>query len=153
LGQQAGVVLLYVLGMALAVAEVFIPGVVIGLIGLGLIVTSIYLGFGLSAALGWTLTAVTLAAIPVYAVFWVKVLNRMFAMNATQKGYTSAQTELKSLVGQEGVALTPLRPVGMALIGGKKVDVVSESEVIDRDTRIKVIEVESNRVVVRTVRS
>lgn len=153
MGQEAGVIVLYSLGMALAVAEIFLPGAIIGLIGLGMICTAIYLGFNLSAAMGWTLTVITVVSIPVYAVFWVKVLNRMFAMNATQKGYTSAQTELKSLVGQEGVALTILRPAGTAMIGGKKVDVVSESEVIDADTRIKVVEVESNRVVVRPVRA
>lgn len=153
MGQEAGVIVLYSLGMALAVAEIFLPGAIIGLIGLGMICTAIYLGFNLSAAMGWTLTVITVVSIPVYAVFWVKVLNRMFAMNATQKGYTSAQTELKSLVGQEGVALTILRPAGAAMIGGKKVDVVSESEVIDADTRIKVVEVESNRVVVRPVRA
>jgi membrane-bound serine protease (ClpP class) len=152
-GQEAGVILLYVLGMALAVAEIFLPGVVVGLIGLGMICTAIYLGFNISAAMGWTLTVLTVVSIPVYAIFWVKVLNRMFAMNATQKGYTSAQTELKVLVGHEGVAVTTLRPAGTALIEGKKVDVVSESEVIDADTRIKVVEVESNRVVVRAVRA
>ena len=34
MGQEAGVILLYALGMALAVAEIFLPGAVIGLIGL-----------------------------------------------------------------------------------------------------------------------
>ena len=153
MSQEAGVILLYVLGMALAVAEIFLPGVVIGLIGLGMVCTSIYMGFNLSATLGWTLAILTVLSIPVYAIFWVQVLNRMFAMNATQKGYTSAQTELKILVGHEGVAVTMLRPAGTALIDGKRVDVVSESEVINADTRIQVVEVESNRVVVRPART
>jgi membrane-bound serine protease (ClpP class) len=61
--------------------------------------------------------------------------------------------QYKDLVGQEGVALTTLRPAGMARFGEKKVDVVSEGEEVERDSRVRVIEVKGNRVVVRAVRS
>ena len=148
-----GIVFLYVIGMALAVAEVFLPGAIMGLIGLVCVLASIYLAFqGGFLVLGWTLVAVTVAAIPVMIVLWVKVLNRVLAMKQTQEGYTGAQVELKEMVGQEGVAMTQLRPSGMARIGDLKVDVVSEGEVIDRDSRVRVIEVASNRVVVRAVK-
>ena len=151
---QLGIVFLYVIGMALAVAEVFIPGAVMGLIGLVCVLASIYLAFQQeSVALGWSLVGITIAAIPVLVILWVKVLNRVFAIKQTQEGYTSAQVELKALVGQEGVALTQLRPSGMARFADEKVDVVSEGEVIERGSRVRVIEVESNRVVVRAVRS
>ena len=148
-----GIVFLYIVGMALAVAEVFLPGAIMGLIGLVCVLASIYLAFqeGL-VTLGWTLVIVTVAAIPVMVILWVKVLNRVLAMKQTQEGYTGAQVELKEMVGQEGVAMTQLRPSGMARIGDLKVDVVSEGEVIDRDSRVRVIEVASNRVVVRAVK-
>ena len=148
-----GIIFLYVIGMALAIAEVFLPGAIMGLIGLVCVLASIYLAFqGELVALGWTLVAVTVASIPVMIVLWLKVLTRVLAMKQTQEGYTSAQVELKDLLGQEGVALTQLRPSGMARIGDQKVDVVSDGEVIDRDSRIRVIEVTSNRVVVRVVK-
>jgi len=148
-----GIIFLYVIGMALAIAEVFLPGAIMGLIGLVCVLASIYLAFqGGLVALGWTLVAVTVASIPVMVILWLKVLNRVLAMKQTQEGYTSAQVELKELVGQEGVALTQLRPSGMARINEQKVDVVSDGEVIDRDSRIRVIEVTSNRVVVRAVK-
>jgi membrane-bound ClpP family serine protease len=41
----------------------------------------------------------------------------------------------------------------MARFGEKKVDVVSEGEVVDPDSRVRVIEVKGNRVVVRAIRS
>ena len=151
---QLGIIFLYVIGMALAIAEVFLPGAVMGLIGLVCVLASIYLAFQQeSIALGWSLVGITIAAIPVLVILWVKVLNRVFAIKQTQEGYTSAQVELKALVGQEGVALTQLRPSGMARFADEKVDVVSEGEVIERGSRVRVIEVESNRVVVRAVRS
>ena len=151
---QLGIIFLYVIGMALAIAELFLPGVIIGLIGLVCVLASIYLAFEhQNAGLGWTLVVITIASIPMMVILWLKVLDRVFAMKQTQKGYSSAQVELKALIGQEGVAITQLRPAGTARFGEQKVDVVSESEVIERDARVKVIEVKSNRVVVRAVKT
>ena len=152
LGSELWIVLLFALGLSLIVAEIFLVGVVLGLIGLACMLVSIYFGFEKSAGLGWTLVAIAAASVPVLAFVWVKVINRVLAMKFTQTGYTSAQMQYKDLVGQEGVALTTLRPAGMARFGEKKVDVVSEGEVVDRDSRVRVVEVKGNRVVVRAVR-
>lgn len=62
--------------------------------------------------------------------------------------YHSAPAGLGALVGQQGVAETDLRMSGKARIGGKLVDVVSESEYLDRGTPIRVLAVEGIRVVV-----
>ena len=152
MGSELWVVLLFALGLSLIVAEIFLVGVVLGLIGLTCMLVSIYFGFEKSAGLGWTLVVIAAASVPVLAIVWVKVINRVLAMKFTQTGYTSAQMQYKDLVGQEGVALTALRPAGMARFGDKKVDVVSEGEVVDRDARVRVVEVKGNRVVVRAVR-
>ena len=152
MGSELWVVLLFALGLSLIVAEIFLVGVVLGLIGLTCMLVSIYFGFEKSAGLGWTLVVIAAASVPVLAIVWVKVINRVLAMKFTQTGYTGAQMQYKDLVGQEGVALTALRPAGMARFGEKKVDVVSEGEVIDRDSRVRVVEVKGNRVVVRAVR-
>jgi membrane-bound serine protease (ClpP class) len=153
LGSELWIVALFALGLSLIVAEIFLVGVVLGLIGLLCMLASIYFGFEKSAGLGWTLVAIAAASVPVLAIVWVKVINRVLAMKFTQAGYTSAQMQYKDLVGQEGVALTTLRPAGMARFGEKKVDVVSEGEEVERDSRVRVIEVKGNRVVVRAVRS
>ena len=148
---QLGIILLYVAGMALVIAEIILPGVVIGLVGMGCMGSAIWLAFKQSASFGWTLVVIALACIPVMAFLYIKVLNRFFVMSGTQKGTSGAKVQPKDLVGQEGVALTPLRPAGTARIGERKVDVVSDGEVIDPGTRVRVIEVKGNRVVVRAV--
>jgi membrane-bound serine protease (ClpP class) len=152
-GSELWIVVLFALGLSLIVAEIFLVGVVLGLIGLTCMLVSIYFGFEKSAGLGWTLVAIAAASVPVLAFVWVKVINRVLAMKFTQAGYTSAQMQYKDLVGQEGVALTSLRPAGMARFGDKKVDVVSEGEQVEPDSRVRVIEVKGNRVVVRAVRN
>jgi membrane-bound serine protease (ClpP class) len=152
MGKELGIVMLYIIGMGLGVAEIFLPGVVLGLTGLACVLGSIYFAFMTSPVLGWTLSGITVVSIPFLITLWTKVLNRMMAMKHTEAGYSGAQMEHKALLGKEGVALTKLRPSGTARIEDRKVDVVSEGEIIEVDTRVRVIEVKGNRVVVRPVK-
>jgi membrane-bound serine protease (ClpP class) len=59
--------------------------------------------------------------------------------------------DLRLLAGQEGTALTVLRPAGKAKINGRLVDVVSDGPYILPDSRIEIVEVSGNRVVVRQI--
>lgn len=78
-------------------------------------------------------------------------LRRWLVLNADVKadaGYI-ATGKHELLLGREGVASTPLRPSGTGLIDGRRVNVAADGEFIEKDCRIKVVEVEGNRVVVR----
>jgi membrane-bound ClpP family serine protease len=55
------------------------------------------------------------------------------------------------LAGAEGEALSPLGPPGIAMLKGKQYDVVTRGEMLEKGTRIKVIEVSGNRIVVKKV--
>jgi membrane-bound serine protease (ClpP class) len=59
--------------------------------------------------------------------------------------------ELQALLGAIGVAATPLRPAGKSQFGDSFVDVVAEGGYIMPGTRVQVVEVEGNRVVVKEV--
>lgn len=72
------------------------------------------------------------------------------AASLTPEGGT-AEAELAPLVGKEGVAQSELRPAGVASIEGRRVDVVADGAFIPAATRVRVIAVEGNRVVVRKV--
>jgi membrane-bound serine protease (ClpP class) len=64
-------------------------------------------------------------------------------------GYVSAPESDLRLLGREGHAWSPLHPSGIAEIDGRRVDVVSEGELIDAGRPIKVIRVDGNRIVVK----
>lgn len=69
-------------------------------------------------------------------------------------GETESDSEPRrdlSLVGSRGKALTRLRPAGVAEIGGKRVDVVTEGDWVERGTAIEVIQDTGYRRVVRAV--
>lgn len=59
--------------------------------------------------------------------------------------------DLEYFLGKEGVAITVLRPAGTADFDGVKLDVVSESEFIQKDSKIRIIKVEGRRIVVRQI--
>ncbi len=53
------------------------------------------------------------------------------------------------LIGRVGVATTHLRPAGKAEVDHQLIDVIAESEPIDRGTPLEVVDAHANRVVVR----
>jgi membrane-bound serine protease (ClpP class) len=69
-------------------------------------------------------------------------------MGADQ-GYTSPPENDRLQLGRAGIALSPLRPAGVADIGGSRVDVVSDGAFVDAGAAIEVTRVDGNRVVVR----
>jgi membrane-bound serine protease (ClpP class) len=59
--------------------------------------------------------------------------------------------ELKEMLGAEGLVVTPLRPVGMCDFSGQRVECVAESGYVDKDKKVKVINVESTQLTVRVI--
>ncbi len=69
---------------------------------------------------------------------------------AADEGYASAPESDARLAGQErGARSSPLHPAGIAEIDGRRVDVVSDGELIDAGQFIEVTRVDGNRIVVR----
>ncbi|GIX07757.1 MAG: hypothetical protein KatS3mg115_2160 [Candidatus Poribacteria bacterium] len=85
--------------------------------------------------------------------FWLARRLILTARQESSVGYRATPEELTKLVGMEGVTKTPLRPVGVAEIGGRRYDVVTDGEYLAAGTPVRVIEVEGTRVLVRPVHS
>jgi membrane-bound serine protease (ClpP class) len=62
------------------------------------------------------------------------------------------ESAYRKFLEKEGVAKTDLRPAGVVLVDGQRVDVVTEGAMIEVGARVKVVAVEGNRIVVRRVR-
>jgi len=65
-----------------------------------------------------------------------------------KQGFTSEPLSDHKLVGKTGLAMSGLRPAGIAEINGKRVDVVSDGGYIEAGQPIKVDHVDGNRIVV-----
>ena len=159
-------VLLFVIGLALVIGDLFfVTGFgLLALPGLVLMFTSIFLSLMGRLDL-WTWDSAGLAVRPimismlltlVVGAIMIKRLPKSAAwqrvvLNEQESGYRAAPAEHRSLEGKEGKALTDLRPGGTAEVDGQRVSVTTEGGFLGKDTNVKVVEVEGNRIVVRKV--
>ncbi|MHC4320936.1 MAG: NfeD family protein [Planctomycetota bacterium] len=148
------IITLYIIGLAAITIELFIPGAIVGLCGTGCVIASIIFAYlHVSNLLGHILLGIGICFIPIFFVTWYKLLTKTFAVKASEKGFTSSADKSNDLLYAEGVAITTLRPSGTANFNGNKVDVVSDGEMILKNTKIKVTYVKGNRIVVRPVKT
>ncbi len=148
------VIMLLVAGALLLLLETVLPGMIAGVVGLLCLGAAVYVGYDrLGTPAGhWVLLGV-LCGLIAGTIVWLKYfptspLARPFVSKGT---VGEIGTERPELLDQNGTALTPLRPSGMALLNGKKVDVVTEGAMIERGKSIKVVAVEGMRVIVREI--
>jgi membrane-bound serine protease (ClpP class) len=150
----SGIITLYIIGLIAITIELFIPGAIVGICGAGCVVASIIFAYlHVSNWLGHILLGIGICFIPIFFITWYKLLTKTFAVNASEEGFSSSKKKLEDLISAEGVAITTLRPSGTVIIKGAKVDVVSEGEMILKNTKIKVIDVKGNRIVVKPVKT
>lgn len=146
------------LGLLCIFAEVFLPGGVLGVLGWLLIGTSFvgaYHFWRLSVPFILFVVCIVGAGVGLYVIA-IKLMpktavGKMIFLQNTQKGYDVSVSGQRELVGKEGIALSYLRPTGIAEIEGKRVNVITEGEFIERDARIRVSELKDNQLVVHRI--
>lgn len=146
---------LALLGILLLLIEAFIPG--FGVFGVGGILSmgaSIFLAVPTQQQafqyLAWTAVAFMVALFGIISGLSRRGLGKTLTLARQAKGWVPARADLSHLLGQEGKALTVLRPAGTARFGQDKVDVVTEGEFVPAGTQVKVIRVDGARVIVRS---
>lgn len=148
---------IFVLGLVLLGVELFlIPGFgVTGILGIIGIVSSIFISFGIhniaaAALVVFISLIVDIILIILIARFFVKSkdLKRNVILDSDTSGYNSS-VSYNDLLNKEGIADTFFRPSGYIIIDNKKYDAISEGEFIDKGSKLKVILVEGNKVVVK----
>ncbi|MCB0219266.1 MAG: NfeD family protein [Chrysiogenetes bacterium] len=144
------IISLLVLAYLLLLAELFVPGGILGIIGFGLIVYAVTLAFEISTywGVGTILFSLFVTIAGVVAFARSKTARRLMLSDTDGKTWKSSAEELPELLGKTGVTVSKLRPAGVADFGGVRVDVISDSEFLEAGTPIRVCLVEGNRVVV-----
>ncbi len=154
-----GAAILFFIGFFLLFLEIFIiPGFGVfgisailvltgagafGYFYLGLTGALICAGIGLGLAISATPLAKKLGVLKHFT------LDTILGKDTDQLEDDESKLILSSLIGKTGVSDSMLRPSGIAIIDGNKVDVMTEGVFLNKDTPIKVIKVEGNKVIVR----
>jgi membrane-bound serine protease (ClpP class) len=145
---------LLIIGGGLLYAEVFLPGLIAGAIGLICLIVGVALSFSyFGAAAGMFVLILVIVGLVGLAYWWfTKFHTTKFGKKLILEG-TIGDTGVGDLymefLEQSGVAVTTLRPSGTAKINGRRVGVVTEGQMVEKDTPLKVIAIEGMRVVVR----
>lgn len=144
-----------VIGIALMVLEMFIPGFGLpGISGLVLIAVGIALqAKTVTEALLLLAAVVALLGIALFIMLLVTKTKsfKQSPIVLSTSIHPEPAADLEYLVGKEGKVLTPLRPAGTADFDGVRLDVVAEAAFVPAQTPVRIIKAEGNRIVVRQI--
>lgn len=143
-------------GFALIGIEIFIPGGILGIIGSVFWVIAAFLGWnnfdypynGLSA---FAIVILLILTIYVWIKFFPKSkIGKSLTLNdVIDESASYAESDLK--IGDEGVAISTLRPAGIALINDQRLDVISDSSWVEKNSKIRVIDVQKGHIEVEKI--
>lgn len=146
-------IILFVAAIIFLVAELFLP--TFGLLAIGsgaCAIAGVVIVSWIDATLGLIAAVVLVVAAPfvIYKLIisYPKTMvgKRMLLEKPMQQ---TENTVDSALLGSSGKTITMLRPAGVVDIRGKRVDCVSEGDVIDAGKNVTVVSVNSGRIVVR----
>ena len=161
IAENLPILLCGVIGVGLLVVEAFMPGFGLpGISGIILQVVSVAVTgveHGPVAPLGATLIVLSVDAIAIslalHSATKGKLSKSKLILRDTESneaGYRSNE-DMEVFLGKEGTTITVLRPTGMAEFDGVRLNVVSEGEFVQNGVKVRIVDVEGSRILVRTV--
>ena len=157
-GLSIFMLLIFIGGIALIGLEMFIPGGIVGTVGVVTLVYAIIYVNKSTYYIAFILVISLILAVILYYVnrnvFHKKLmfLDRLVLNDSisTKDGYVASESRLE-LLGQKLIAYTDLRPAGVAILDNEKLDVVTDGDFIEKGNKIEVIRVEGMRIVVKKI--
>lgn len=159
MGWSLPAVMCLIVGLGLMIAEMFTPGMgVPGLLGFVALAAAVVLrADSLASALitlALILVILGIAGFFVYRSFQKGALSRssiILKESIDKKSTSLSDAGAEALIGLEGECLTALRPSGNADFDGRKLDVVSDGAFIEKGSRVRIVQVEGLRILVKKV--
>ena len=148
------IIALLITGAILLFLETLLPGLIAGAIGSICLLAAVILGY---RDFGYKTGSLILAGVLLGLLIGAWCWFRFFPESRIAKKFISQHSVGELGAGSPdflhctGVAHTRLRPSGVAIINGQRVDVVTEGGLIERGAAVKVVAVEGARIVVREI--
>ncbi len=151
------ILILCVVRIIAALAELVLPGGLLGVVGALCLVGAVIATF---VSYGATAGTIALALLVVSGVltlyFWMKQFHRLpftrQLMLNDAVGIDAALQERQTLTGRTGLAMTDLHPSGRGDFDGRKIDVVTEGPQIAKGSKIEIVETRGPSIIVREMR-
>jgi membrane-bound ClpP family serine protease len=150
---QTLVILLLLAGLALLVAEMLLPSQgVLGVAGAVALAAAVVVCFRIDSRAGFAMLVAIVVAAPFAAMLWVKVWPRTPMGRRMILGPITSEIAGASVaVGQTGVSVSELRPMGVCAFGGERLEARAEHGTIPAGKPVQVVEIVDRRPTVRAV--
>jgi membrane-bound serine protease (ClpP class) len=154
------IVILILGGLVLTLAEICIPSFgVLALSSLACFGLAVYYSFALNPLAGVLVLVGLLIGFPIFLVYAIRLLPRtplgrrlsLRKLTADTGGGVPTAQDQVGLIGQEGVAASPLRPSGTVVVGDRRFTATSETGFLPAGARVKVVKSLGLNVMVRPV--
>jgi membrane-bound ClpP family serine protease len=147
-------IMLSIVGVVMFVAEFFLPTHgVLGVLGGVVLLAAVGVCFAINQYLGVTMLLGGTLLAPVVGAAMVRLWPRTWVGRKILLPEVDSRPEpLRFHIGEVGVAVSELRPMGICEFdGGRRLEAVSEHGIVAAGSRVKVMGTESRRPVVRVV--
>jgi membrane-bound ClpP family serine protease len=146
---------LILFGLILIVVEIlFVPGTtLVGVLGFLFLLVGIGYSFSyFGSETGWiTLGATGVASgLILYFAFKANVWGRFALKTSITSKVNEGEVDLL-VVGEEGIAISALRPVGKAELGKRLYEVKTNGEYVDSGCRVRITKIFMNQIIVEPI--
>jgi membrane-bound serine protease (ClpP class) len=148
-------------GIVLLLVELVVPGFgVSGILGLIALVAAVILQIGNPTGMMFVIAIALFVVAAVVLIIYRSVIKGRLGRSRIilQEQIDGESNELsdaqqQALVGKSGVTLSPLRPSGIALVDGRRLNVMTDGEFVDKDMPVTVVQSAGLRILVRAAQA
>ena len=146
-------ILLALAGVVLLVAEMLLPSQgILGVAGAVGLAACVVVCFRIDSRVGFGVMVAMVVAAPFAAMLWVKVWPKTAVGRRMILSPVSTEASAATVgVGQQGVALSELRPMGVCTFGTERIEARADRGTIPPGARVQVVEVVDRRPTVRAL--
>jgi membrane-bound ClpP family serine protease len=147
------ILLLLVGGVVLLVAEMLLPAQgILGVLGAVALAAAVVVGFRVDSRIGFVTFVAIVVATPFAWMLWVKVWPRTpVGRKMILAPVASDLAGVGVTVGQTGMSVSELRPMGVCAFGNERFEARAERGTIPAGKPVRVVEIVDRRPTVRAV--
>jgi membrane-bound ClpP family serine protease len=151
-----GILALIAFGIFLIVIEIwFVPGGIVGIIGVVCMGIAIFLSFrDYGDTQGFITLAISATVLVAAIIFGFKTnLWDKVSLNTTISGRAFEETDTLVKVGDEGVTLSALRPIGNGEFNDQIYEIRSFGEYVNPGVKVKIVMIKENKIFVEPIKN
>lgn len=149
------VLLLLIVGLAMLLTEIFLVGIfVIGILGIIFMVGGVVMAygyFGNEIGMSVLFTSILLTSITLYHALRQETWKFMALSNHSDSDFETPTEDNLLILGQEGITISALRPIGTAQFGNDTFEVRTFGKYLDNNSIVYIAKIDRRKIYVEPI--